>query len=361
MEKFLAHCGISDVRKFTDTAEFFNQDGMDAVMVCTPDFTHLEVASSAMKAGKHVYLEKPLEVTAERCREILRVRNATGMVAYVGFNLRACQARSKAKELLSEGVLGKILHIEGLEQLRQAHGASFMRRFHRKHSQSGGLLNTKCSHDLDILQWLIGHDKRIVKVASFGGVSVFKPGGAPAERCSECPETVRNECPYRDTAGFVFPVGGEEPIHKTVDLETYGGDLCVYASGHELIDNQTAIFEWDDGTRGNFNLQLFQRDGKREMKIWGEKGLMTIGVDGVALRIIHSSGEKVDYDFPSRPGGHGGTDPSMLGRFLKAVRTGDAGDSGLEAGLAATLVAEKANEAMVESRVVELSPDEYCV
>ena len=360
MEKYINYCGYENLKTFTDPEKFLNQPEMDAVIITTPDFTHLEVAKMAFKAGKHVYLEKPLDVTAERCREIMRFNASSKVVAYVGFNLRACRVRMKAKEIIQSGILGQIVHIEGLEQLSQAHSASFMRRFHRKHSQSGGLLNTKCSHDMDILQWFIGHEHKVAKIASFGGVSIFTPEKAPAAYCHKCPEDIYDKCPYKDQSGFVFPVGGDLPIHKTVDLETYGGDLCVYNSEKELIDNQTIIMEWDNGVRGSFNLQLFQNKGKREIKIWGEKGLLEMAIGGKALMLtLSDTGETIEYDFPPVEGGHGGTDPSMIGRFIAAMDNNGEKDSGLSAGLAATMLAEKANESMQTGSVVTISPKEY--
>lgn len=360
MEKYIKYCGHQNVKTFSDPEKFLQQKEMDAVIITTPDFTHLEIAEMAFKAGKHVYLEKPLDVTAERCREIMRLHAASKVTSYVGFNLRASQVRMKAKEIIQSGTLGQIVHIEGLEQLSQSHSASFMRRFHRKHSQSGGLLNTKCSHDMDILQWFIGHEHKVAKVASFGGVSIFKPEKAPAEFCSKCPEEIHEECPYKDQSGFVFPVGGDEPIHKTVDLKTYGGDLCVYNSEKELIDNQTIILEWDNGVRGNFNLQLFQKTGKREIKIWGEKGLLEMGIGGKALLLtLSDSGETIEYSFPHIEGGHGGTDPSMIGRFIAAIDNNGEKSSGLSAGLAATLLAEKANESMRTGKIITIAKKEY--
>ena len=360
MEKFLDFCEVKDVRKFTDPEEFMNQPGMDAVIITTPDFAHLDVAKLAFKAGKHTYLDKPLEVSSERCREIIRLNRQSEVTAYVGFNLRASQERAKIKEILNSGILGQIVHLEGLEQLHQAHSASFMRRFHRKVSQSGGLLNTKCCHDLDLMQWYVGHKHKVRKIASFGGVNIFHPEKAPAKYCHECPTEIYEKCPYKDQAGFVFPVGGSEPIHKTRDIDIYGGDICVYNTEKELVDNQTVIIEWDNGVRGNFNLQLFQHKGVRETKIWGEKGMITCGIAGKALQVMLSgSGETIEYSFKPRPGGHGGTDPEMIGRFLRCIENGGSGDSGLYAGLAATLIAEKALESLETGKVIEVDPQEY--
>jgi len=355
--KFVEYCELSGARTFTDPDEFFTSPGLDAAIITTPEFSHLEVSTQAMEAGKHVYVEKPLASTAEECRSLIRCQQETGVAAVVGFNMRASPVYERLKEVVDQGVVGEIVHIEGLEQLSVAHGAAFMRRFHRHRSNTGGFLNTKCSHDLDLMQWLIGHQHRISRVASFGGLNIFLPEKAPARYCCECPEEIRGGCRYEDGPGFVFPVGGKTPIHHQ-DSETYGADLCVFNDDKEIVDNQTVIMEWEHGVRGNFNLQLFQQEGRRETRIWGEKGLIH-AADG-KITVTHSgTGETIDYHVGQRPGGHGGSDPKMLGRLIEAIEGRGPSDSGLSEGLAATLLAEKAVQSMLTGQVQTISPDEY--
>jgi predicted dehydrogenase len=361
---FCDYCGIENTETFTDPEEFLTQPGMDAVIITTPDFCHLEPAKIALRAGKHVYIDKPLEVSSKRCREIIKYAEQSDATAFVGFNLREVKVRQKIKEIISSGMLGQIIHIEGMEQLGQAHSASFTRRFHRKKAQSGGLLNTKCSHDMDIMQWYIGHEHKIKKIASFGGTNIFNSRKAPAKYCHQCPSNIHKNCPYKDRAGFIFPIGGDQPFHKNKQTDVYGGDLCVYNRDFELVDNQTIIMEWDNGVRGNFNLQLFQNVGKRETKIWGEKGLLTANIEEDIKIIMSDNGKIIKYDFDSaidgaHLGGHGGSDPKMISKFIRAIENPAASDSGLYHGLAATLVAEKANRAMETGTVIEISPDEY--
>jgi predicted dehydrogenase len=358
--KFIDYCGLKGARTFTDPAAFFAQKDMDAVVITTPDFTHRDVALQAMKAGKHIYLEKPVAPTSEQCREIIRAHRASGVTAYVGFNLRAVGMYEKLKEIVSSGILGQIVHIEGAEALSQAHGASFMRRFHRKTAHTGGFLNHKCSHDLDIMQWLVGHEHRVVRVAAFGGLNVFVNGKAPAKFCHECPREIWSKCPYRDQAGFVFPVLGDQPIHKTTQVDTYGGDLCVWTDDKDTIDNMTVIMEWDNGVRGNFNLQLFQHSGWRQTRVFGEEGLLDAHTSEKGIRVTRStSGETITHTLHEGKGGHGGSDPKMLGRFLDAIEGKGDAKSGLAQGLAATLVAEKARLAMETGKIMEITAGEY--
>jgi predicted dehydrogenase len=356
--KFCDYCGLKDAPRYTDTRAFLTEKGLDAVIITVPEFAHKDVAVAAMKAGKHVYIEKPLAHTLPACREIVEVNRATGTVAYVGFNMRANVASRKLKEIVGSGVLGQIVHISGLEQLAKEHGASFMRRFHRKSENSGGLLNHKCSHDIDVMLWLIGHEHKVARVASFGGTNVFTPDKQPARRCIECPPQTYDACPYRFQAGFVFPVGSKDPIlHRDVDI--YGGDLCAYSADKDLVDNQAVIMEFDNGVRGDFRLQMFQAQHRRQIIVWGEKGFVEMDSSRTPnLRLVNSSGDTTSYEFGPRTGGHGGTDQSMIEHFVDAIEGGET-DSGLSAGLAASLLALKADEARLTGRVVEISPKEY--
>lgn len=367
LDKFCAYCELRDARRFTDPHEFLGQPGMDAVIITTPEWTHADIAMGAMCAGKHIYLEKPMANTSASCRRIMQGHVDAGrnrpVTAFIGFNLRQTAPFMRLKEIVESGVLGQIVHISGLEQLPRAHGASFMRRFHRRSERSGGLLNHKCSHDLDILQWLIGHEHKVVKVSSFGGNSVFTADKQPATHCHLCP--VIDECFYPDKAGFVFPIGGAQPLHHA-HSDIYGGDLCVYSDDKDIIDNQTVILEWDNGVRGNFNLQMFQHFGRRQTCIWGEKGYVELNTWPEELvRVVSTgTGEIIEHRFQMSEGGHGGSDLRMIDRFADAIENPEAfmrqaGSSGLEAGLAATLVAEKADIARLSGQVATIETREY--
>jgi predicted dehydrogenase len=358
LRQFCQYCGVTGVATCTDPDAFFARDEMDAVVITTPDFTHAEMGLRAIAAGKHFYLEKPMDVTAERCRALLRAHRASRVRAFVGFNMRVIPCYARAKAIIDSGVLGPLVHVAGLEQLDVAHSASFMRRYHRHRARSGGFLNTKSCHDLDFMNWCVGHQHKVVRVASFGGLNVFTPDKAPARRCRECPPGVHQACRYKDKAGYVFPIGAKEPLHKTRQADVYGGDLCVYTDDKSIVDNQTLILEWDHGVRGNFNLELFQARERRTTQIWGEDGVLEL--DGETIRVVRSPGGEVLEERPvAADGAHGGADPYMLDRFFDAIEGTQEPESGLQAGLAATLVALKAEEALLTRKVVEISPEEY--
>jgi predicted dehydrogenase len=364
LEKFCNYCEIKDARRFTDPKEFLNSKGMDAVIITVPDWAHADVACEALAAGKHIYLEKPLANTMENCYRIADSARKSDAVTFLGFSMRPMKAFRKLKELVDRGALGEVFHISAMEQMGVAHGASFMRRWHRRISRSGGFLNAKCSHDMDMMQWIVGHEHRVVRLASFGGVNFFNAGHAPAghgTHCSNCPADIKQKCRYVDRAGFFFPVWAKEPIYKTKEADIYGNDLCAYTEDKDIVDNQTVIMEWDNGVRGDFNLTPFQFRGWREMRIWGEHGVAQFSPDagGESVRLTDSdTGDTTGFRFGERITWHGGEGHSMLSRFLKAIETRRT-DSGIAEGIAATLLAVKAEESRLSGKAVEIKPEEY--
>jgi predicted dehydrogenase len=367
LEGFAEYCGVKNVPLYTDAGEMFADPRVDAVIVTAPEFAHADLAVGAMAAGKHVYLEKPLAHTIEDCHRIIEAHRRSSVTAFVGFNLRASPARQKLRQIIHGGELGQIIHIEGLEQLSQAHAASFMRRFHRWSSRSGGLLNTKCSHDLDMLQWLLGHEHRVTKLSSFGGCRVFTPGKRPATHCSQCPTEIHSACPYKATAGYVFPITASAPMYHP-DQPTYGSDLCVYNDDKDIVDNQTVLLEWDHGVTGVLSMQTCQHAGGRRNRVVGELGfaeldevhLASHGETTSVVRVVASNtGDVTEHRFAKRPGGHGGSDRSMINLFVDAIERGGENDSGLSAGLAATLLALKADESRLNNRQIALTAADY--
>jgi len=134
--------------------------GVDAVIVMTPDHTHLEIACEVLKAGKAAYVEKPLGITIEECDTILSVARETGSRLYVGHNMR---------------------HM-GVVRLMQVHtiwvrhfvgngGDFYFKDWHAQRANTTSLLLQKAAHDIDVLHWLA--DGYTSRVSAFGDLRVY--------------------------------------------------------------------------------------------------------------------------------------------------------------------------------------------
>ncbi len=143
----------------------------DEVFVCTKDATHHDFIVRALHAGCDVITEKPMTTDADKCRAILEAVQATGRRVRVAFNYRWAPFRTKVKELIASGVVGKI-HSVNLEYLLDTHhGADYFRRWHAQIENSGTLLVHKSTHHFDLVNWWL--DAIPEQVFAYGGLVFY--------------------------------------------------------------------------------------------------------------------------------------------------------------------------------------------
>ena len=101
-----------NVSKFySDASELINDSEVNAVYIATPPNSHALYAIEAMKAGKPVYVEKPMARNYAECLEMIRVSEETGMPLHVAYYRRTLPAFLKVKELVDNGSIGKPLTV----------------------------------------------------------------------------------------------------------------------------------------------------------------------------------------------------------------------------------------------------------
>ena len=99
-------------RWFTDAQELIDDPEVNAVYVATPPSSHATFAIMAMRAGKPVYVEKPLAASYEDCARINRVSEETGVPCFVAYYRRYLPYFLKVKELIEQGVIGKVINVQ---------------------------------------------------------------------------------------------------------------------------------------------------------------------------------------------------------------------------------------------------------
>jgi predicted dehydrogenase len=130
---------------------------VDAVIVCTPSGSHLEAAVRAARAGKHVLVEKPLEVTAERCDQIIEACEQNRVWLATVFQSRFHESAQAMKQAVTDGRFGTIaLATATVQWFRdQAYYDSSPWRGTWSLDGGGALMN-QAIHNVDLLQWLMG-------------------------------------------------------------------------------------------------------------------------------------------------------------------------------------------------------------
>lgn len=133
-------------------------EDIDVVSICTPNDQHEEMAVAALKAGKHVYLDKPVSVTAESALRIAEAASQARVQTRVAFNNRYMPGVLRAKQLIEEGRIGRVMQFEA----RYLHSGSIDPRkpIGWKQQMQGGALLDMGSHVLDLVTWLVGYPAR---------------------------------------------------------------------------------------------------------------------------------------------------------------------------------------------------------
>ena len=97
------------VRAAKNEDELINDPRIDIIDICTPNIYHYETLKKAIKAGKHIYCEKPLCISYEQAAEIETLAKSKNITAQIVFNNRFVPAVMRAKQLIDEGRLGRII------------------------------------------------------------------------------------------------------------------------------------------------------------------------------------------------------------------------------------------------------------
>lgn len=137
--------------------DLVERDDVDAVTICTPSGYHMEPALAAIEAGKHVLVEKPLEVTEERCRRMIDAADRRGVKLGVIFQSRFVEANRAAREAVAEGRFGRLVMGSAYVKWHrpQAYYDSGSWRGTWKYDGGGALMN-QAIHAVDLLLWLMG-------------------------------------------------------------------------------------------------------------------------------------------------------------------------------------------------------------
>src|SRR5690554_450268 len=154
---------------YSDAAALINDPEVDVVYVATPPDTHAHYAIEAMRAGKPVYVEKPMARTYADCLEMIDVSEETGMPLWVAYYRRTLPAFLKVKELIEEGIIGMPLLVniklhkakpERLQKPEEMNWHVF------PEISGGGHFFDLGSHQFDYLDFLFGPVKKVSGIAS---------------------------------------------------------------------------------------------------------------------------------------------------------------------------------------------------
>ena len=147
-------------RRTTDWHDILSMDDVDVVSICTPNGAHEEMIAAFLKAGKHLYIDKPLTVNAESADRLLKLSQSSASLTRMVMNNRFLPATLKAAEICSNKLLGSITGFSA----RYLHSGSIdpNKLMGWKQGLEGGVLLDLGSHILDLVTLLCGYPKELV-------------------------------------------------------------------------------------------------------------------------------------------------------------------------------------------------------
>ena len=156
-------------RWYTDAEALIHDPDVNAVYVATPPDSHADYAIRAMRAGKPVYVEKPMALNAAECEAMNQVSRETGVPLFVAFYRRALPYFLKVKELIDQHAIGDIRYVS--VQLNWQPAAREMGEGPEPNWRvspaisGGGLFHDLASHQFDFLEYLLGPIKSASGIA----------------------------------------------------------------------------------------------------------------------------------------------------------------------------------------------------
>ena len=166
-------------RHTTDPREVIEADDVDLVHVCTPNQAHFPALVAAIKAGKHVYVDKPVTASLAEAEELAGLLAGYRVKAQVALQFRFYPATLKARQLVDEGFLGKVTHFRAAYLHSGSADPNKAVNWKSTAAAGGGVIRDLGSHVIDLLWWLIGPFQRahcVSRIWAAERPSLDKPG-----------------------------------------------------------------------------------------------------------------------------------------------------------------------------------------
>lgn len=265
-----------------------NDADIDLIIITSPTYCHKDHAIAALESGKHVYLDKPIEVSLQAAKEILDAERKKRNPLIMGFTRRYEASWKKAFELFENDRIGnlKMMQIRSIIPYTR-----YYHLWHRRNELSGGALNDKSSHHMDVFNWF--SQSSATRISAFGGYSGLFPEDPDApEFCADC----SRRCDFNFYQDYQLKELNMPQIpqsYKSGMDEQARLDNCVYKSGADILDHLTAQIFYKNGVMASLMLCIFGPEAP------DQETLELIG-DGGRIHLTRSTGEIEIYSEQGR-------------------------------------------------------------
>lgn len=347
----------------------------------TMDDVHVATTLPLLEAGYHVLLEKPIGTSGEEVLSLLHAakrRNKTVMICHV---LRYAPFYSEIRRRVAAGDIGRIITMQSAENVSYHHMAlGYVRgKWNSLQRCKSSMLMAKCCHDLDLLTWM-KTGIAPVKVSSFGGLMQFTPEHAPEGAGLRCLDDCRIEadCAYsarkhyleqhlwRSYVWYNHHLGIAPTLEQKEESlrrdNPYG--RCVWHCDNDVVDHQSVIVQFADGSTASHNMVGGSAKGFREIHLVGTKGEIQ-GVMEDGYFVVRKPDARAGHEYSEEKvlleGGddmHGGGDLRLVEDFVKVIRGEEASlaSTAIEDSVYGHLIGFAADRSMKEGRWETIAP-----
>ena len=295
---------------FADHRDLLASGLCDAVVIASPNHTHVGILGDALVSGLHVMAEKPLATTVADCAQVVEAARTHRGVAWMALEYRYMAPIARLLEEVQGGTAGRV-HMVAIREHRFPF-LSKIDNWNRFTANTGGTLVEKCCHFFDLMNLIVADE------------------------------------PVR-----VLASGAQDVNHLDERYEQGVPDM---------LDNAYVIVEYAGGARASLDLCMFAEGSRNEQElvVVGDAAKLEAWVPESRLRIgRRSDGSIHDEVVPLRgvryEGLHHGASYLEHVDFVDAIRTGAPAKVTLEDGMLAVAVAVAAHRSIDERRVVELA------
>ncbi len=352
----------------------------DTVIVCVPDHLHHEFIVRSLDFGADVICEKPLTTDADKFAEIDQAVRRTGRSVRTTFNYRWAPGASQVRQLIADGAIGTVKHVDFDYMLNTSHGADYFRRWHSYKALSGGLFVHKCTHHFDLINWWI--DSIPETVFAMGALAFYGRDNAIA-RGQEALTRYARYTGIPESEGDPFRMNLEgDPTLKGLyrDAEDDSGyirDENVFRSGIDIEDSLSATIRYRSGVIASYSLNAYCPAEGFRVSISGDAGrieyferhaahIITGDKDikfeptasrGATLSLQRLFEDAQDVPVHMPEGGHGGADPLIQEQMFSDQPPAEnlGRNAGHEQGAASLLVGAAGNRSIATGQPIHIT------
>jgi predicted dehydrogenase len=340
--------------------------GCDAAIIATLDNQHAGPAVASLKRDWHILLEKPLADSFQDCKLIVKTQKNRNKVVAVCHTLRFMEGFRKVKQILSNGTIGDLVHMEHMEaigNLRFAH--NYVRGRWAREKDNTFLLLHKCSHDIDYINWLFREP--CLRVSSFGSLKYFTSANAPAGSTQRCTDgcVIKDTCTYSAIGLYLNTPLAEWPARdickthteeehlKAIQNGPYG--LCVWHANNDVVDHQVVMMEFEGGATATCTLSGYSATNGRRTRLQGIHGEILFDEAAGTIATKRFTDHKAEISNIISPESYHPEDQEIVDEWLSSIINSTLVSVDASEALRTHAVVFAAEMSRKENRTVEMS------